>query len=182
MPCTLKGEENMLRLMIFIDGSNLYHETDRFARGMRIDFDKLREELTGDFDLVRTFYFASAPPNASADQLGFFKKLGYMGVKTRIKPLRETTGPNGKKEWHEKGVDVALATELVANGMRHSFDWAILISGDQDLCEAVEQVQSCGLRVEAVFFKHSLAEELKLRCDRFRYLDDIVDKISIRES
>ena len=172
----------MLRLMIFIDGSNLYHEADRFSPGMRIDFDKLRQELSAGFDLIRTFYFASAPPDPSADQLGFFKKLGYMGIKTRIKLLRETTGPGGKKEWQEKGVDVALATELVANGMRQSFDWAIVISGDQDMCEAIEQVQSCGLRVEAVFFRHALAEELKLRCDRFRYLDDMVEKISIHES
>ncbi len=170
----------MLRQMIFIDGSNLYHEADRYARGLRIDFQNLRQELTGDFDLIRTFYYASAPPNAAPDQLGFFKKLGYLGFKTRIKPLRETILPNGKREWHEKGVDVALATELVANGMRHSFDWATIVSGDQDLCEAIEQVQSCGLRVEVVFFRHSFAEELKLRADRFRYLDEMVEKIGIK--
>lgn len=169
----------MLRQMIFIDGSNLYHEADRFSRGLRIDFQNLRQELSRDFDLIRTFYYASAPPNAAADQLGFFKKLGYLGFKTRIKPLRETILPNGKREWHEKGVDVALATELVANGMRHSFDWATIVSGDQDFCEAIEQVQSCGLRVEVIFFRHSFAEELKLRADRFRYLDEIVDKIGI---
>ena len=32
----------MHKLMIFIDGSNLYHETDRFQKGMRVDFEKLR--------------------------------------------------------------------------------------------------------------------------------------------
>lgn len=170
----------MLRQMIFIDGSNLYHEADRIARGLRIDFQKLRQELSGDFDLIRTFYYASAPPNATADQLGFFKKLGYLGFKTRIKPLRETILPGGKKEWNEKGVDVALATELVANGMRHSFDWATIVSGDEDFCDAVEQVQSCGLRVEVVFFRHAFAEELKLRADRFRYLDELIEKIGIK--
>jgi uncharacterized LabA/DUF88 family protein len=171
----------MLQMMIFIDGSNLYHESERFARGMRIDFQRLREELSEGYDLVRTYYYASAPTNATADQLGFFKKLGYMGFKTRIKPLRETVLPNGRREWHEKGVDVALATELVANGMRHTFDWATIVSGDQDLCEAVEQVQSCGLRVQVAFYRHSLADEHKLRADRFLYLDDMIDRIAIRE-
>ncbi|HUU46488.1 MAG TPA: NYN domain-containing protein [Acidobacteriota bacterium] len=170
----------MLRMMIFIDGSNLYHESDRFTRGMRVDFQRLRDELSSGFDLVRTFYYASAPPNATAEQLGFFKKLGYLGFKVRVKPLHETIAANGRREWQEKGVDVALATELVANGMRHTFDWATIVSGDQDLCEAVEQVQSCGLRVQVAFFRHALAEELKLRADRFLYLDDMIDRIAIK--
>lgn len=169
----------MLRLMIFIDGSNLYHESDRFSKGLRIDFGKLRDELTDGRDLIRTYYFASAPPEPSAEQLGFFKKLGYLGFKTRIKTLRETINATGQREWQEKGVDVALATELVANGMRQTFDWAIVVSGDQDFCEAIEQVQTCGLRVEVAFFRHALAEELKLRADRFRFLDEIADRISI---
>ena len=43
----------MLRQMIFIDGSNLYHESDRFSKGLRIDFSKFREELSSGHDLIR---------------------------------------------------------------------------------------------------------------------------------
>ena len=169
----------MHKLMIFIDGSNLYHETDRFQRGMRIDFEKLRDALSTGYDLVRTFYYASRPANIGAEQEGFFKKMGYLGFKTRIKPLRESYGENGRRELREKGVDVALATDLVANGMRRSFDWATIVSGDQDYCEAIEQVQSQGLRVQVAFFRHAMAEELKLKADRFMYLDEIVDRVVI---
>jgi uncharacterized LabA/DUF88 family protein len=168
----------MLRLMIFIDGSNLYHESDRFSKGLRIDFEKFRTELTGDFDLIRTFYYASVPANPTADQTGFFKKLGYLGYKTKIKPLRETSF-NGRRETREKGVDVALATDLVSYGMRKAFDWAIIVSGDQDFCDAIEHVQSQGLRVEVVFYRHAMAEELKLRADRYRFIDDFADRITI---
>jgi len=167
------------KLMIFIDGSNLYHETDRFQKGLRIDFEKLRDILADGFDLVRTFYYASRPPNPTSEQEGFFKKMGYLGFKTRIKPLRESYADNGRREVREKGVDVALATDLVANGMRRSFDWAIVVSGDQDYCEAIEQVQSQGLRVQVSFFRHAMADELKLNADRFTYLDDIVSRVVI---
>ena len=169
----------MHKLMIFIDGSNLYHETDRYQRGMRIDFEKLRDALSTGYDLVRTFYYASRPANPAAEQEGFFKKMGYLGFKTRIKPLRETYGENGRRDLREKGVDVALATDLVANGMRRSFDWALIVSGDQDYCEAIEQVQSQGLRIQVTFFRHAMADELKLKADRFTYLDDIVDRVVI---
>lgn len=168
----------MLRQMIFIDGSNLYHESDRFSKGLRIDFSKFREELSSGHDLIRTFYYASVPANPTTDQAGFFKKLGYLGYKTRIKPLREAV-INGRRETREKGIDVALATDLVAYGMRKAFDWATIVSGDQDFCEAIEQVQSQGLRVEVIFYRHAMAEELKLRADRFRYIDDFADRISI---
>lgn len=169
----------MHKLMIFIDGSNLYHETDRFQKGMRIDFEKLREILAEGYDLVRTFYYASRPANPTSEQEGFFKKMGYLGFKTRIKPLRESYADNGRRDIREKGVDVALATDLVANGMRRGFDWAIIVSGDQDFCEAIEQVQSQGLRVQVTFFRHAMADELKLKVDKFSYLDDIVDRIVI---
>ena len=169
----------MHKLMIFIDGSNLYHETDRFRRGTRIDFEKLRQALAQGYDLVRTFYYASRPANPTSEQEGFFKKMGYLGFKTRIKPLRESYDTNGRREVREKGVDVALATDLVANGMRRAFDWAIIVSGDQDYCEAIEHVQSQGLRIQVTFFRHAMADELKLNADRFTYLDDVVEKITI---
>ena len=170
----------MHRLMIFIDGSNLYHETDRYQKGLRIDFEKLRNVMSDGYDLVRTFYYASRPGNPTAEQEGFFKKMGYMGFKTRIKLLRESYGENGRRETREKGVDVALATDLVANGMRRSFDWAMIISGDQDYCEAIEQVQSQGLRVQVSFYRHAMADELKLKADRFTYLDEIIENVVIR--
>ncbi len=170
------------KLMIFIDGSNLYHETDRYHKGTRIDFEKLRESLSSGFDLVRTFYYASRPAVATSEQEGFFKKMGYLGFKTKIKPLRESMSENGRRDVREKGVDVALATDLVANGMRRSFDWAIVVSGDQDFCEAIEQVQSQGLRVQVSFFRHAMADELKLKADKFTYLDDIVDQIIINRA
>lgn len=168
----------MLKLMVFIDGSNLYHESDRFSRGIRIDFEKFREVLSEGFDLIRMFYYASIPQTATPDQAGFFKKLNYLGFKTRIKPLREVY-INGRREYREKGVDVALATDLVSYGMRKAYDWALVVSGDQDLCDAIEHVQAQGLRVEVLFYRHAMAEELKLLADRYSYLDDIAPSIMI---
>ncbi len=172
----------MHRLMIFIDGSNLYHETDRYRRGMRIDFEKLRDILSDGFDLVRTFYYASRPGAPTSEQEGFFKKMGYLGFKTRIKPLRESYNENGRRDTREKGVDVALATDLVANGMRNAFDWALIVSGDQDYCEAIEQVQTQGLRVHVSFYRHAMADELKLKADKFTYLDEFIDRVIINRA
>ncbi len=49
----------MHRLMIFIDGSNLYHETDRYQKGLRIDFEKLRDaydKFSRDFDILHGYW------------------------------------------------------------------------------------------------------------------------------
>lgn len=168
----------MLKLMVFIDGSNLYHESDRFSRGIRIDFEKFREVTSRGYDLIRSFYYASIPATPTPDQAGFFKKLNYLGFKTRIKPLREVY-LNGRREYREKGVDVALATDLVSYGMRKAYDWALVVSGDQDLCDAIEHVQAQGLRVEVLFYRHAMAEELKLLADCYRFLDDLASEIMI---
>ena len=50
--------------------------------------------------------------------------------------------------WHEKGVDVKIATDLVALAYRDEYDTAVLVSGDGDLAPAVTEVRSVGRVVE----------------------------------
>ena len=52
--------------------------------------------------------------------------------------------------YHEKGVDVALACEMVRLAQANAFDVAYLLSGDADFVPAVEVVRSFGKRVMLV--------------------------------
>ncbi len=54
----------MPRVMVFIDGSNLYHSLRDAYRRTDIDFAKLCAKLAGPRELVRGYYY-----NASVDQV-----------------------------------------------------------------------------------------------------------------
>ncbi len=98
----------------------------------------------------------------------FHQSLQYRGFRVVAKPLMR-----GK----EKGVDIALATHLLAMGFKNAYDVAIVVSGDKDYVEAIEEVRSLGKRVEGAAFRASAAPEIRRSVDQFTFLDDILAQI-----
>lgn len=157
------------RVMLFIDGSNFYHAVKQICGKASVDFAKLVSALVGPGrDLVRVYYY-NAPVNAlevpeqySRQQrfLSALRRLDYFEVKLG----RLVRRPNGMVE---KGVDVRLATDMVAAGLRDRYDVAVLVSGDGDFADAVQIVKDAGKHVEVAFPRSpSLSAALVDVCDR----------------
>lgn len=164
------------RVMIFIDGSNLFWTARRWSlrQGFRIDVLKLVSKLANDRFLVRPYFYAGEGVPPSEGQMKFHHKLKYSGINVVTRPLRK----RGDK-WVEKGVDVALVTDMLGMAFRNVYDIAILVSGDRDLAQAVEEVKRLGKRVEIVSFEYAIAEEMKMLADRFISLDQLADEIGL---
>mgnify|MGYP001564548073 CR=1 FL=1 len=60
---------------------------------------------------------------------------------------------NGGK-YHEKGVDVQIAVDLLVGAYDNLYDTAILISSDTDLIPAIKKVRQLGKEVEYIGFAH----------------------------
>ena len=163
-----KGEY-MIRekVMIFIDGSNLYHSMNDYRQGCRIDFNKFIQILSGERYMVRTYYFGT---QHHSSQSSFFDMLQFSveSIDVEIK-----TPKYGK----EKGVDVALAIKFLSLGLKGAFDVGIIVSGDEDYVSAIEEVKGLGIRVEVASFKNSLSTELRKSCDSLITIDDFVEDI-----
>jgi uncharacterized LabA/DUF88 family protein len=56
--------------------------------------------------------------------------------------------------FHEKGVDVKIAIDLLAGAYEDMYDTAILISSDTDLIPAIQKVRQLGKKVEYIGFSH----------------------------
>jgi uncharacterized LabA/DUF88 family protein len=178
------------RLMIFIDGSNLFHTGRLYGKHYRIE--DLCNELSADRQLVRTYYYGSIPTGGDDDkvekQKGFHMRLEYGGINVSIIPLK-TREVNfkcpkcGAKSAFsrnvEKGVDVALVTDMLAFGFRDGYDVALLVAGDLDYIRAIEEVKRIPKRVEIAFFEsiQAISGALKRKADRFIPLEPIINKI-----
>ncbi|MBU2617070.1 MAG: NYN domain-containing protein [Euryarchaeota archaeon] len=163
------------KVAIFIDASNLFHACKLFRDGFKVDYIKLREKLAEGRKLIRAYYYGSFDP-LNEGQIKFKHFLQYNGFNVETRTLRM----RGDKH-HEKGVDVALVTEMLSLGFRGIYDVAVLVSGDDDFVCAVDEVKRNGRRIEIAAFNCAIGGELKRSADRFRPLDDIADEIEIIE-
>ena len=59
----------------------------------------------------------------------------------------------------EKGVDVMLATDLVAHAYQDHYDTAIVVSGDADFYPALQAVKDVGKHIEVAAFDSNLSTE-----------------------
>ena len=154
--------------MIFIDGSNLYHSSKAFKLNYRVDYVKLIEKLDGNRDLIRTYFYGSTKVPPIPEQTSFHSKLEYMGIKTTIKPLKY-----GK----EKGIDVALVTDLLILAYGKTMDIAVIVSGDQDFVDAIKEVQRQGIIVEVASFPNGFSDPIKRTADKIIPLESMATEI-----
>ena len=89
-----------LRVMVFIDGSNLFRASERHRKGLRLDIAKLRDKLANGRALMRTYYYCSIGNPPRSEQIKFQDKLKNLHIEVVSKPLkvRPSGGPKSRKE------------------------------------------------------------------------------------
>lgn len=142
-----------MRAIVFIDGSNFYHRLKYLTVGkdnislLSFDFVAFCKWLCQDNSLVEIRYYVGVVKqqknNAKsekmyADQQHLFFKLLQENVKIILGQLIQ----HRDKSYHEKGVDVRIAVEMIRLARQDKFDIAYLLSSDTDLVPAVEEVLS----------------------------------------
>lgn len=176
--------------MVFIDGANLFHGSRGYEAGYQVDTLKLVEELVGDRKLIRAYYYDSIPTDDQIKingQKSFHNLLEYNGFKVTALPLRtrgityecEKCGHQNTLQKHmEKGVDIALVTDMLSFGIMRYYDTGIMVSGDLDYFKAIEEVQRKGVKIEIAYFRNGgISGELVRQADKFINLEEIAEKI-----
>ncbi|HEY8020317.1 MAG TPA: NYN domain-containing protein [Thermoanaerobaculia bacterium] len=160
------------RVVIFIDGSNLYHcVIDQFGRA-DIDFSKLAQVLTTGRRLVRTYYYNAVVRREDGEeryktQQRFFdnlRRVPYLDLRLGRLERRGNAVV-------EKGIDVRVATDMLWQAHNNVYDTAVLVSGDADYVPAVEAVKAIGKHVEVAFVERGRSMDLQQTADRFVPLD-----------
>jgi uncharacterized LabA/DUF88 family protein len=171
------------RVMIFIDGSNLYHNLKRLGH-QRINFEKLIKLLLKERTLISTYYYA-APLDISIDskkywvQQKFFEHLKKIpNFKIILCKQKKRWDTNGLLRFDVKGDDVHLAVDLVSYAYENHYDTAIIVSGDEDFVPAVQRIQKLGKKVEDIYFYSSVSYSLKNICNFSYCINEInIEKI-----
>lgn len=142
------------RAIVFIDGNNFYFKLKKASEKLDKQYSLLKFRyrdfstwLVGNSELLDIRYYIGAVKRENhsekseqmyAGQQKLVGKLQQQSVKIIFGELIK----HPDKTYHEKGVDVRLAVEMIRFARENKYDIAYLVSSDTDLVAAVEEVRA----------------------------------------
>ncbi len=164
------------RVMIFIDGSNLYHSLKGHFKRTDIDIGKFCQKLLDKRRLIRIYYYNAVvgrreEPERYQHQQSFFASVSAIPYcELRLGRLVYINWPNAPP--YEKGIDILLTTDLLTHSFKNNYDVGILVAGDSDYVGAVQAVKDNGKNMEvALFGKERTSRPLREVADRIITID-----------
>ncbi|MCI0532138.1 MAG: NYN domain-containing protein [candidate division Zixibacteria bacterium] len=142
----------MERVITYIDGFNLYYglKSKNFRRYYWLNLQALAKNLLKPHQkLMACKYFTariSGPPAKAKRQTTYIEALETLGMveifygKYFVKPIICNKCKYTNYIPEEKMTDVNIATEMIVDAFRSSYDTAMLISADSDLSHSVSSI------------------------------------------
>ncbi len=159
--------------VIFIDGSNFYHNSKSLiGESKRIDFNLLAILICDKYNLkLKQIRYYNAVPDITENSeiyfnhLEFLDKLKKDNITVRTRKLKYIKSLKIKIE---KGVDVLIASDMLRKTLvEKECDVCLLISGDADYIPVMETIKEAGYEVIICSPKYGFSNEL--RQGKFRY-------------
>lgn len=173
-PTPLQVAKRVRRVMVYVDGFNLYHGMrEKYGRKYHwLDLVAMSEKLLKpDQRLVKVKYFSANvrdDADSAARQAVYLNALKSTGVEIVLGRFQQKTmscrgcGAT-RRTYEEKESDVNFCVRLIDDAHSHNFDTALLITGDSDMSPAVRLVkkQQPSARMVAAFPPARFSEELR---------------------
>jgi uncharacterized LabA/DUF88 family protein len=151
---------NNERVVVFIDGNNLYHCLKEKGWRTWTDIEILAEKLVGNRFLQHIYYYNAPPPgnkphtersNAYFSRVKKTPNLTF--CYSWLQPTQKADEYGVYQSYREKGSDTAMTTDMVSLASRDEYDTAIIVSSDGDYAPAAKSLGDYGKSVEVVYFQ-----------------------------
>jgi len=163
------------RILILVDGSNFYFKLKdlNLHSLLNFNFTSFSSLLTGSDTLVSaTYYVGRIRQDGSKKTEKLFTAQQKLLATLKKHSFRYSLGYLMKTEgkYHEKGVDVQIALDLLIATYEDLCDKIILVSSDTDLGPAIKKAQQKGKKVEYIGFSHKPSRAMINFCSSHRLL------------
>jgi uncharacterized LabA/DUF88 family protein len=145
------------RVAVLADSQNLYHSAQSLY-SRNVDYSSLLEKAVQERTLVRAIAYVIRAD--SDDEERFFEALVDIGFETKIKDIKTFGDGTKKADW-----DVGMSLDAVT--LADHVDAVVLCTGDGDFARLCSHLRHEGVRVEAMAFGSSTADELIEATDSF---------------
>jgi len=162
----------MAKNLVIFDGSNFYHRSKELSPNKHLsslNYKKLVSLITKGHDnnicyCVGEMRWVSNNPyyqDQYKKQQAFIYSLQSQGVVVKKGFMMQING-----KYHEKGVDVRIAVDLLKGALKSEYDSCFLISSDTDIIPVIEEARLGGKEVVYVGFSHLTNKAMSSNCSR----------------
>jgi uncharacterized LabA/DUF88 family protein len=179
-------DPHLRRWMLFVDGENLTLRAQELAKEKNVQLVEgpayaadVYVWLPGVQPTQNIIPYARLGVQAEGIRAYYYTSL--VGAEERIVSVKEALRELGfspevfkkiRREQKAKGVDIALAKDILGHAYRDNYDVAVLLAGDGDYVPLVVELKRLGKVVYVAFFEnHGLSKELWLEADMFFELE-----------
>ena len=155
---------NKKRVAIYIDGSNFYFKLKspklNIKNITKFNYRKFAEWLARKRNIVSCRYYIGVVKTKNENKKGQLlrreqqKLFSHLTSKQQNFIIKKGYLMENNGTYHEKGVDVQLAIDLLIGAYENIYDTAILISSDTDLIPAIKKVKFLKKNIEYIGFSH----------------------------
>ena len=182
-------DSTMFRVANFIDGAYLsYMLRDEFSLA-KIDFGKLARMMSGEREILRTYYYNCLPyqssPPSQDERARFSRTQQFNAALQRIPRFEVRLGrlefrgkkDNGDPIFEQKRVDILLGVDLALLAAKHQITDAVVLAGDSDFLPAIQAAKTEGV-VLHLFHGQRPHRDLVQMCDeRTRFTQEMIQSL-----
>ena len=151
-----------IKIAVYIDGGNLYYkfkDTEiKIKNSTNFDYYGFCKYLARDREITSLRYYVGiVKVKSNKNKKGIQLRKNQIKLFNNLKrnfTIKKGHLMQNNGKYHEKGVDVKIAVDLLVGAYENYYDEAILISSDTDLVPAIGKVKSLGKKVEYIGFAH----------------------------
>lgn len=166
------------KVLIIIDGNNFYHRLKEIlpssVKLRNFNYETFARWLAYKRYITRKKYYVGVVRAKSFDLKGQQMRIGQQKLLAKLQKadwliergyLLSTDG-----KYHEKGVDVQIAVDILIGAYENLYDTLVLVSSDTDLIPALLKAREKGKKVEYIGFSHKPSYGLITHSDIRRLL------------
>lgn len=157
------------RCIVLIDGSNFYFKLKdlRLHHLLSFNFSSFAKKLAKESEVMSIIYYVGKirtdgtkkTLELHTNQQKLFEYLKKHKVIYSLGYLLKSDGA-----YHEKGVDVNIAVDILVATYEDLADRIILVSSDTDLLPAIKKAKEKGKLIEYVGFSHKVSVAMVANC------------------
>jgi len=148
------------KVAIYIDGSNLYYKLKELGIENTIEFNysKFCDYLARGRKVISKRYYVGVVrakmDNIKGQELRKEQQKLFNNLRKQDFIIKRGYLMENNVRYHEKGVDVKLAIDLLIGAYDNIYDVAIVVSSDTDLIPAIKQIKYLNKEIEYIGFSH----------------------------
>ena len=162
----------MKRILAIIDGSNFYHGCKHLCPKIHLtnfNYRKLIEKLTNQKKITTLYCVGEIKRENNnqksekmyAQQQSLFYSLEKQNIQIFKGFMLKSDG-----KFHEKGVDVRIAVEVIKGALKNEYDKCILFTSDTDILPAIIEAIKVKKKITYVGFENKLSRAMMRNCSK----------------